>query len=589
MPAAATSAQFLDLVRKSQLVDSARLEASLPSNGTHGFEEPRKAAEELVRVGLLTPYQAGMLLNGKWKGFFIAAGKYKLLQLLGVGGMGKVYLCEHTRMRRLVALKVLTLDPKKDASAVERFSREAVASGALKSPHIVRAHDIDQDGPLHFLVMEYVDGSSLQDIVKKHGPLEINRACHYISQAALGLQHAHEAGWVHRDIKPSNLLLDRTGTVKLLDMGLARFFFEPGKGITEQIDNNAVIGTADYLAPEQAVNSHDVDIRADIYSLGATFYYLLTGHVPFEQGTTAEKLLAHQMKEPIPATQWRPEIPAALDAIIKKMMAKKTVHRYQTPIAIVDALAPWTDTPIEKPAEEEMPRICTALESYIANGGSGPPSSINVPSSKRVAATAAPANSSSFLLRKGAPNATYWLGKAKQNPGYLAAIIGALVAAVGLTIYFWPSSKSADSKDRPVEFAQDTPGKTVGQNKPQPDNPIQPKPKPGEPKVNNAALAPIDAAKKIGEKVLVEFAVKHTGEARDKSRIFLNSLGVGDKDNFTVVLDMRKLANDLKAAHIDDAKRHYQGKIIRVVGTVSLYRESPQLVVENLSQIEVVQ
>src|SRR5207247_2635245 len=128
---------------------------------------------------------AGQLLSGKWRGFLIAGGKYKLLQLLGVGGMGKVYLCEHVRMKRLVALKVLPHDQTKDEGAVERFNREAQASAALNHPNIVRAFDIDQDGPLHFLVMEYVDGSSLQEIVKKHGPLEITRACHYISQAAI--------------------------------------------------------------------------------------------------------------------------------------------------------------------------------------------------------------------------------------------------------------------------------------------------------------------------------------------------------------------------------------------------------------------
>src|SRR5262249_40468605 len=152
------------------------------------------------------------------------------------------------------------------------------------------------DGNLHFLVMEYVDGSSLRQIVKKHGPLSIPRAAHYIRQAATGLQHVHKVGLVHRDIKPSNLLLDSKGTVKILDLGLARFFNDHHDTLTEKYDGKTILGTADYLSPEQGINSHDVDIRADIYSLGATFYFLLTGKTPFEGGPVTQKLLFLQMR-----------------------------------------------------------------------------------------------------------------------------------------------------------------------------------------------------------------------------------------------------------------------------------------------------
>jgi serine/threonine protein kinase len=373
MPAAATTDEFVDLIRKSQLIEPEKLDAIVAGFGD-AAPAPRAFADSLVRRGLLTPFQAGLVLAGKWRGFQIAGGKYRLLQLLGVGGMGKVYLCEHVRMKRLVALKFLPAEHLRDQSALERFNREAVAAAALNHPNIVRAFDIDQDGDLHFLVMEYVDGASLHDIVSRQGPLDITRACHYTSQAALGLQHAHEAGWVHRDIKPGNLLLDRTGTVKILDMGLARFFRGPqGDGLTEKYDSNSVLGTADYLAPEQAVNSTEVDIRADMYSLGATLYFLLTGRAPFESGTVAEKLLAHQLREPDPVSQIRPEVPKSLEVVLRKMMAKKPVHRYQAPIAVVEALQPWTQVPIEPPSDEEMPRLCCALESY-ASTGAGPTS-----------------------------------------------------------------------------------------------------------------------------------------------------------------------------------------------------------------------
>jgi serine/threonine protein kinase len=372
MPAPPTTDQLLDLVRKSKLVDGNRLDAFLRSLAPPLPTRPRTLAVLCVQHGLLTRFQAENLLSGRWKGFFVAGGKYKLLELLGVGGMGKVYLCEHVRMRRLVALKILPTD-KLDEESRERFDREARAAGALDHPNIVRAHDMDQEGNLHFLVMEYVDGSSLQGVVKKFGPLDPVRAAHYVAQAAEGLQHAHEAGWVHRDIKPGNLLLDRAGTVKILDMGLAFFDDEVG-ALTKKYDRSAVLGTADYLAPEQAVDSSDVDIRADIYSLGATFYFLLTGRGPFENGSVPEKLVWHQMRAPEPICHLRPDVSRELEAIVCRMMAKKAAQRYQEPAEVVEALQPWLDQPVEPPADAEMPRRCPALEGYTLPGTSGPPS-----------------------------------------------------------------------------------------------------------------------------------------------------------------------------------------------------------------------
>jgi eukaryotic-like serine/threonine-protein kinase len=319
----------------------------------------------------LTHFQAEQFLLGKWRRFTI--GKYKVLERLGSGGMGSVYLCEHKFMRRRVAVKVLPAAKAEDPSSLERFYREARAAAALDHPNIVRAYDIDQDENLHFLVMEYVDGASLQELVKKFGPLNILRACHYIRQSAIGLQHAHESGLVHRDIKPGNLLVDRGGTVKVLDMGLARFFHDEEDILTKKYDEN-VLGTADYLAPEQALDSHSVDIRADVYSLGATFYFCLTGSPPFSEGTVAQKLIWHQTRKPKPIRSLRPEVPEGLAAVLEKMMAKDVGQRYQTPVAVVEALAPWTTQPIPAPPESEMPRPSPA-----AMGGAIPePSSSSV-------------------------------------------------------------------------------------------------------------------------------------------------------------------------------------------------------------------
>ena len=316
-----------------------------------------RMAGYLVRDGLLTQFQAEQILQGKWRRFTI--GKYKVLEKLGSGGMGAVYLCEHKLMRRRVAVKVLPTAKANDDSSLQRFYREARAVAALDHPNIVHAYDIDQDEQLHFLVMEYVDGASLQDLVKSSGPLDIERACHYIRQAANGLEHASRAGLVHRDIKPGNILVDRTGLVKILDMGLARFFNDEEDNVTKAFEET-VLGTADYLAPEQAVDSHSVDVRADIYSLGATFYYMLTGRTPFGDGTVAQKLLWHQSRQPKPVTEYRQDVPDDLAALILKMMAKDPADRYQTPQELGDALEPFTREPIPPPTDAEMPHLSPA-------------------------------------------------------------------------------------------------------------------------------------------------------------------------------------------------------------------------------------
>jgi serine/threonine protein kinase len=360
MPAPSTVSEFLDLVQKSGVVDEKKLDTYVAKlRASQALpDDPGKLAGLLVRDGLLTQFQAEQVLLGKWRRFTI--GKYKVLERLGSGGMGSVYLCEHKLMRRRVAVKVLPAAKADDTSSLERFYREARAVAALDHPNIVRAYDIDQDDKLHFLVMEYVDGVSLQDLIKKSGPLDVLRAAHYVRQSAFGLQHAHEtAGLIHRDIKPGNILVDRNGVVKVLDMGLARFFNDEEDILTKKYDEN-VLGTADYLAPEQALDSHNVDIRADIYSLGGTFYFCLTGRTPFNEGTVAQKLIWHQTRQPKPIRSLRPEVPEGLVAVLEKMMAKDPAQRYQTPAEVAEALAPWTETPIPPPPESEMPRLCPA-------------------------------------------------------------------------------------------------------------------------------------------------------------------------------------------------------------------------------------
>jgi serine/threonine protein kinase len=365
MASPASVEEFLDLVQKSCVADEKRLDGYVQRLRAGGGmpHEASRLAGLMVRDGIITQFQAEHLMQGKWRRFTI--GKYKVLEKLGSGGMGTVFLCEHKLMRCLRAIKILPAAKAQDEAALGRFYREARAVAAIDHPNIVHAYDIDQDENLHFLVMEYVDGASMQEIVKKTGPLSILRACHYIRQSAIGLDHAQRAGLVHRDIKPGNILVSREGAVKILDMGLARFFNDDDDILTRKFDEN-VLGTADYLAPEQALDSHTVDIRADIYSLGATFYFLLTGKTPFGEGTVAQKLFWHQSRNPRAVREARPDAPVGVEAIISKMMAKEPAQRYQTPAELVDALAPFTQTAIGAPPESEMPKLCPAAHGRVS-------------------------------------------------------------------------------------------------------------------------------------------------------------------------------------------------------------------------------
>ncbi|MBI1918035.1 MAG: serine/threonine protein kinase [Planctomycetes bacterium] len=283
MPAPPTTDAFVTLVRKSGLIDTDKLDAYLKNLGAAGPlpDTPRRLARRMVKDGQLTIFQAEQFLKGRYRGF--AIGNYRILERIAHGGMGTIYLAEHIHMARRMAVKVLPHDLAKNPPVLERFYREARAAAALQHPNLVRATDIDCEGGIHYLVLEYVDGVNLQNLVDRNGPLSIVRAVHYIGQAARGLQYAHQvAGMIHRDIKPANLMLDRTGTIRVLDLGLARMraagFFNPeADEITSKHNDQNVLGTADYIAPEQALDSQAADTQADVYSLGGTFYFLLTG------------------------------------------------------------------------------------------------------------------------------------------------------------------------------------------------------------------------------------------------------------------------------------------------------------------------
>jgi tRNA A-37 threonylcarbamoyl transferase component Bud32 len=266
--------------------------------------------------------------------------KFRVPRPLGQGGMGSVYLAEHRIMERPVALKVVNKALLDNEEALARFRNEIKAAGKLKHDNIVAAYDAEQAGDLHLLVMEYVEGQSLAQVLERSGPLPVADSCRYAHQAALGLQHAHDQRMVHRDIKPQNLMVTREGRVKVLDFGLARLASErPRRGAVTVI--GAYMGTPEYMAPEQALDARSADIRADIYSLGCTLYCLLAGRPPFAGETAVQQFNAHQSEEAAPLHAVRPEVPVGLSAVVARMLAKDPAARYQTPIEVARELAPF--------------------------------------------------------------------------------------------------------------------------------------------------------------------------------------------------------------------------------------------------------
>jgi WD40 repeat protein/tRNA A-37 threonylcarbamoyl transferase component Bud32 len=298
--------------------------------------------------------------------------RYLLLELLGVGGMGVVYKARHRLMDRLVALKVVRSELVARPEMVSRFKREVKAAARLSHPNIVAALDAETCGPLHFLVMEYVEGVNLADILAREGRLPVARACAYARQAAVGLQHAHVRGMVHRDVKPHNLIVtadpadpdSAAEVVKILDFGLARFIQEthPPAGASScgrarsaahgeecpdtmiGTDPGSQMGTSNYIAPEQAEDPRSADTRADIYSLGCTLYHLLAGRAPFADVPEDERVDAHHDKAPPPLSAARPDVPPELERIVERMLAKDPAERYPIPAEVADALAPFAAT-----------------------------------------------------------------------------------------------------------------------------------------------------------------------------------------------------------------------------------------------------
>jgi len=331
---------LLEALRRSQLLEAGQLQelaAQLPPSPVDGTA----LARVLLRRAWMTPYQVQQLVQGKVEELVL--GEYVLLEVLGQGGIGRVFKARQRRLNRLCALKVILPGRLQDPGLLARFHREAAAAAMLDHANIVRVYDASESRGVHYLVLEFIDGTDLRRALKRLNPLPVASVCSWIRQAALGLQHAHEQGLVHRDLKPSNLMLTRKGVVKVLDLGLVQLGpLVSGSGREDLTAPGTVIGTADYLAPEQASDCKKVDIRADLYSLGCTLYHLLTGQVPFAGYTLAGKVLAHQQTIPVDVQVRRPEVPTGLARIVSRLLAKHPAQRYQTPDQVAVALRPFT-------------------------------------------------------------------------------------------------------------------------------------------------------------------------------------------------------------------------------------------------------
>lgn len=352
---------FIDNVVASGLMDREELTRAL--EGMPPTDRAKVVARYLVESGKLTKFQAEKLLAGRTDGFLL--DQYRVLEELGRGGMGRVYKAVHRTMGRIVAIKLLSPDLTRTDWARDLFEREVKAAGRLNHPNIVMAFDAKEVGDRFFLAMEYVDGPNLSQLVRENGPLPIEQACEYIRQAAIALDYAHDMGLVHRDVKPANLLVQQTNggpQVKILDFGLALVTATDNEGERVAGTLQTVLGTPDYVSPEQTKSQYNVDGRSDLYSLGCTFYYLLTGEAPFTGGTALEKMIRHGNDAPTAVQSKRAGIPDSVAAIVHKLLAKNPVWRYQkaselaTELAAVigkkaDWVAPARSTQKRRPAE----------------------------------------------------------------------------------------------------------------------------------------------------------------------------------------------------------------------------------------------
>src|SRR4051794_2682947 len=332
------ASRFWQVALQSGLIDAEGLtacfEAIVPEKRV-ADQLDRRLARQVVQQRRLTLWQVQQLLAGRSSGFKI--NRYTLIDMLGQGGMGRVYLARDTRLNRRVALKILSPERVNNPRAIARFQREARVGAQLQHENLVRIYDEGESGGKCYLVMEYIAGKTIGLMIAEGGPLPPSVAARLARQVALGLEHAQQKGLIHRDVNPYNILVTCDGTAKLTDLGLAIDLADQA-AVTR---DGATVGTFDYISPEQARHSHSVDTRSDIYSLGCTLYHMIAGRVPFLGPSLPEKLYGHQMLEPEPLSAAAPGTPEGLQQVVHTMMRKRPEDRYATPLQVARALEPF--------------------------------------------------------------------------------------------------------------------------------------------------------------------------------------------------------------------------------------------------------
>jgi serine/threonine protein kinase len=490
-----TAEDFLTLLERSNLLKptefakARELSAEAP--------DAVQFAKILVANQIITPWQRGHLLQGRTS---FSLGNYRLITLLGRGGMGSVFLASHVVMNRKVALKLIPAKIARNPAALEGFLAEARTIASLDHVNIVRAYSVDNEGDRYYLVMEYVEGMDLQRAIEAFGPLEIEAAVDYTRQAADGLAHAHRRNMIHCDIKPSNLIVtELDGTVKILDMGLARLVQEKPGGSSPGSAGNHILGSVDYLAPEQALHSADFNHRADIYSLGCTFYSLLTGQPPFPTGTLAQRIVKHQTLEPEDVTHLRPGVPESLAAICRTMMAKDPADRYQTAEEVSEALSAW------QPEVPQSARKSIAIKKIepMEDFNSVSPWEQEFGDELKTMGAATNGNGLGFppgasgkmpVVRGGSsPNLKKMLAGTRQRLIITSCTVAVLVvffaASIILAIVFGNRSKNASGEDLPDSDSGNQSTNADAKDSTPPAPPIAPTPSTSEP-VNAPPNAP---------------------------------------------------------------------------------------------------
>ncbi len=384
------SSRFWQSALRSGLIDAEKLQSCwdlIPEAKRTEDAIDRRLARQTVESGYLTLWQAQQLMSGRVAGFQI--DKYILLSLIGQGGMGRVYLARDTRLNRRVAIKVLSPERTNNPRAIARFQREARVGAQLQHENLVRIYDEGEANGRCYLVMEYIEGKTIGQMINESGPFSPSTAARLVQQVALGLEHARQKDLIHRDVNPWNILVTPEGVAKLTDLGLA---IDLGEDAAVTRDG-ATVGTFDYISPEQARHSHNVDTRSDIYSLGCTIYHMLAGQVPFPVASLPEKLYSHQATEPEPLGKIVPDVPAGLERVVAKMLMKDPAKRFSTPKDVARALEPFIeplDTPdvgrtsatgtatVESAALPSNPLFVAPPPTAVETGGKNPLSFLNI-------------------------------------------------------------------------------------------------------------------------------------------------------------------------------------------------------------------